>query len=189
MEEYTGGTDSNKDGDEELYSFNPTNYVDPESNIFGPHSFSFSPQYSNNLNHAYPYQVPLMSNSNYAVMSGYDLYPGPNKSASYNSMAIASLVSALLGPISFIPVSILDNSFGFYTFYFPVLWLPIVGSILAVVFGKIGFYEIKLDGKRGKGLAIAGIVLGCVELAVIILLSLLLLFLLFAISRAFSGSG
>ena len=51
-------------------------------------------------------------------------------------MAIASLVSSLLG------------------------WLCVIGPVLGLIFGFISLNQIKQSGQSGRGLAIAGIIIG-----------------------------
>ena len=41
-------------------------------------------------------------------------------------------------------------------------WLCIVGPILGLVFGFLALSQIRQTGQRGRGLAIAGIVLGAI---------------------------
>ena len=57
-------------------------------------------------------------------------------------------------------------------------WIPIFGwliLILAIIFGFIGLQRIKKDvGTKGKGMAIAGIIMGFISLAITILLLLLI---------------
>lgn len=55
-----------------------------------------------------------------------------------NRMAIASLVCSAIG------------------------WLCIIGPILGMVFGFLALSQIRQTGQRGRGLAIAGIVLGAI---------------------------
>jgi hypothetical protein len=50
-----------------------------------------------------------------------------------------------------------------------ILWLYWVGSILAVIFGHIALSQIDHSRQRGRGLAIAGLVLGYVGLALFLL--------------------
>ena len=59
-----------------------------------------------------------------------------------------------------------------------ILWIYWIGSILALVFGFVARQQIKQRGEAGDGMAIAGIVLGCVGLGT------LLLVLLLGVSRA-----
>jgi hypothetical protein len=50
-----------------------------------------------------------------------------------------------------------------------ILWLGFVGSILALIFGHVALYQIIDTEQAGKGLAIAGIVLGYIGVAVLAL--------------------
>lgn len=50
-----------------------------------------------------------------------------------------------------------------------ILWLYWVGSILAVVFGHIALHQIRQRGQGGSGMAIAGLVLGYIGIAVLAL--------------------
>lgn len=76
--------------------------------------------------------------------AGYPPQPGKT-----NGMSIASLVLGLVGvPLCF-------------------LFVP---SLLAVIFGIVGLNQIKSDpNQRGRGMAIAGIVLGAVMLVLVVL--------------------
>jgi hypothetical protein len=78
-------------------------------------------------------------------------YAAPQK-AGTNGMAVASLV---LG----------------------ILWVWWVGSILATVFGWVALRQIKDSGvaQQGKGMAVAGLVLGLVGVAVLVLIFLVAL--------------
>jgi hypothetical protein len=70
-------------------------------------------------------------------------YQQPYYNQGYNGLAIASMV---LG----------------------ILWLYWVGSILAVIFGHVALHQISRDGKQGRGMAIAGLVLGYIGLAALV---------------------
>jgi hypothetical protein len=50
-----------------------------------------------------------------------------------------------------------------------ILWLSGVGSILAVIFGHIALGQIRRTGERGRGLAIAGLVVGYVGIVTVVL--------------------
>jgi len=76
--------------------------------------------------------------------SGY-----PQQTPGTNGLAIASLVCSLLG------------------------WLCGIGPILGLVFGFIALNQIKQTGQGGRGMALAGIIIGAVAIvAGIVLLSL-----------------
>jgi hypothetical protein len=75
-------------------------------------------------------------------LTAYPGYPPPGRPT--NGMAIASLV---LG----------------------ILWLYWIGSILALVFGYVARNQIRERGEGGDGLAVAGIVLGWIGVAVLAL--------------------
>ena len=72
---------------------------------------------------------------------GYPPPPGypPPQSASNKPLAVASLVCSLFG------------------------WVCLfIGALLGVIFGFIALAQIKRTGQRGRGMAIAGIVIGAV---------------------------
>jgi hypothetical protein len=50
-----------------------------------------------------------------------------------------------------------------------IVWIFWLGSILALVFGYIALHQIKRTRESGKGMAIAGIVLGWIGVAMLIL--------------------
>ena len=49
-----------------------------------------------------------------------------------------------------------------------MVWIYWLGSILAIVLGCIALRQIRRDRRTGAGLAIAGVVLGCVGMAVLV---------------------
>jgi hypothetical protein len=51
-----------------------------------------------------------------------------------------------------------------------ILWLTWIGSILALIFGYIARSQVRRRGQGGDGLALAGIVLGWVGVATLVLL-------------------
>jgi hypothetical protein len=67
--------------------------------------------------------------------------PPPPKSAGTNWMAVASLVCSLFG------------------------WLLFIGSIFGLIFGFVALNQIKQRGQRGRGMALAGIIIGGILLA------------------------
>ena len=50
-----------------------------------------------------------------------------------------------------------------------IVWVFWIGSILALVFGYIARKQIRERGESGDGMAIAGIVLGCVGVGLLVL--------------------
>src|SRR3954471_9715404 len=92
-------------------------------------------------------QPPQPAPTVYYPPPAYVAYPAPAPARSTNGMAIASLVLGLL-------------------------WLYGVGSILAIVFGHVAMSQI--DGSNatqsGRGMALAGAILGYIGAAVTVLL-------------------
>lgn len=60
----------------------------------------------------------------------------PPKGAGVNRMAVASLVCSLFG------------------------WLCFVGPLFGLIFGFVALNQIRQTGQRGRGMALAGIILG-----------------------------
>jgi hypothetical protein len=54
-----------------------------------------------------------------------------------------------------------------------ILWIWGVGSILALIFGYVGLRQIRERDENGRGMAIAGVVLGWVGVAGMILIIVL----------------
>ena len=51
-----------------------------------------------------------------------------------------------------------------------ILWLAEIGSILAVIFGHVALSQIRKDPSiQGRGMAVAGVVLGWVGLGVLLI--------------------
>lgn len=63
-----------------------------------------------------------------------------------------------------------------------ILWLWWIGSILGVIFGHIALHQIRMSGEGGRGMAIAGLVIGYLGLLTGVLLVIIGL-------AAASGSG
>lgn len=64
-----------------------------------------------------------------------------------------------------------------------IVWIYWIGSILALVFGYIAKSQIKKRGEGGGGMATAGIILGWIGIAFMVL------FIGLGVSGAFDGSG
>jgi hypothetical protein len=65
-----------------------------------------------------------------------------------NWMAVASLVCSLFG------------------------WLCVVGPLFGLIFGFVALNQIKQTGQRGRGMALAGIVIGAILVALVIAMGL-----------------
>ncbi|MGH9414410.1 MAG: DUF4190 domain-containing protein [Terriglobales bacterium] len=63
------------------------------------------------------------------------------------------------------------NGFAIASLILGILWLYWLGSILAIVFGHVALVQIKRagDNSTGRGMAIAGLVLGYLGVAIAIL--------------------
>ncbi len=63
------------------------------------------------------------------------------------------------------------NGFAIASLVLGILWLYWVGSVLALVFGYVALGSIKRSGdtEKGKGLAIAGVVLGWIGVATLLI--------------------
>jgi len=83
-----------------------------------------------------------------APNAGYGYGGGYSAPARTNVLAIISLVASLVGF---------------------VLILPVVGSIAGVIMGHISLKQIKDRGERGRGMALAGVIIGYVTLLFVIL--------------------
>jgi hypothetical protein len=64
-----------------------------------------------------------------------------------------------------------------------ILWIYWIGSILALVFGYVAFSQIKTRDQAGRGMAMAGVVLGWIGVGTALILIVALL------AAAARGSG
>lgn len=102
------------------------------------------------VSQGYPAAPPA---SGYPAAPGYGTYPPAAKT---NTLAIVSLISAIVG----------------------FVLIPFVPSIVAVITGHMSLGQIKRTGEQGRGLGLAGTIIGWVGvglwvLAVIALLAFL----------------
>lgn len=95
-----------------------------------------------------PYYAPAYPASPYAhgLQRAPHVYPHVRRT---NPLAVASFVMGLVGVL-------------------PIL--PFIGSLLAVIFGHIALTQTSKSGDRGRGFAIAGIILGWLIIALAIVL-------------------
>lgn len=56
-----------------------------------------------------------------------------------------------------------------------ILWVWWIGSVLAVIFGHVALSQIKKTGAAGRGLAVAGLVLGYIGIAAALLVGVIVL--------------
>ncbi|OBF81133.1 hypothetical protein A5791_05635 [Mycobacterium sp. 852002-51163_SCH5372311] len=104
---------------------------------------------------------PPPGDHGYPPASGGYGYPPPapggygypqQGSAGTNSMAIASLVTSLVG------------------------WMCIIGPILGLIFGFVALGQIKQTGQDGRGMAIAGIAISGAVIGLLVLIGIAQLF-------------
>jgi hypothetical protein len=62
--------------------------------------------------------------------------------------------------------------------------VPVLGGIVAVIAGHMARSQIRRTGERGDGMATAGLILGYLHLAVVVLLALLVVLLLVGLASA-----
>ena len=72
------------------------------------------------------------------------------------------------------PVPPRNNGLAIASLVLGILWLWWLGSILALIFGYVALGQIKQRGESGKGMAVAGIVLGWVGVASGVLVGILI---------------
>lgn len=63
-----------------------------------------------------------------------------------------------------------------------IVWLYWIGSVLAVIFGHVALTQLKSSQQSGKGMAIAGLVLGYLGIATLAIIAI-------AIAAAAGPSG
>jgi hypothetical protein len=68
------------------------------------------------------------------------------------------------------------NGFAVASMVLGILWLYWIGSILAIIFGFVALSQIKERNQSGRGMAIAGLILGFIELGLLVLVILLVAF-------------
>ena len=68
------------------------------------------------------------------------------------------------------------NTFAIASLILGLTWIWFVGSVLAVIFGHVAIAQIKASGGRegGRGLAIVGLIVGYIGVAILVFVALLL---------------
>jgi Domain of unknown function (DUF4190)/Domain of unknown function (DUF1707) len=69
---------------------------------------------------------------------------------------------------TFVRTSAPTNGLAIASLVLGLLWMWWMGSVLAVVFGHIALKQIARSGQSGRGLALAGVVLGYIGLATLV---------------------
>ena len=97
---------------------------------------------------------------------GYTPYPAAPKT---NVLAIVSLISSLVG----------------------LFILPLIGSIAAVITGHISLRQLKTSGEEGRGMALAGTIIGWVGVGLILLVGipLIIFFVTVVLSAGAASTG
>jgi hypothetical protein len=88
-----------------------------------------------------PYVAPTVNAGGYPYPTQYP-YPGQYAPASTDGLAIAALVSGIAG----------------------MTFVPLLGSVLGIIFGIIALGRVRESRRGGRGLAIAGIATGAAGL-------------------------
>ena len=68
--------------------------------------------------------------------------------------------------VNYVPAT---NGFAIASLVLGILWIYWIGSILALIFGYVAKRQIRERGESGGGMATAGIVLGWIGIAVLVL--------------------
>ena len=150
------------------YDTTPYPPVAPSSEVpayapptYAPPAYGAAPAYGATPEGAYGgYPVQTTPGAPPVAPYGYGAYP----TRKTNGLAVASLVLSIVG----------------------FLWiLPLVGSVAGAIMGHIALGQIKRTGEGGRGMALAGVIIGWAGVA-LLLLGVLFLFFVVAVS---SGSS
>jgi hypothetical protein len=138
--------------------YGPPGYPDPPP--YGVPSYPPPPQYGP----AYP--PPGYSGGGYGGPPGYSRPYDPyqlyrDRSQETNGLAIASLITSIVGGLLGIPLS----------FALIGILFPIAGAVL----GAVALSQIKRTNQQGRGLAIAGIAVGATAAVLLVLLVILVM--------------
>lgn len=122
----------------------------PTPPVYAPPSYPGSPYASYppaaNQSAQYPaagYPVQTTPGAPPVMPYGYGGY-APRKT---NGLAVASMILSILG----------------------IIWvLPFIGSLIGVIMGHISLGQVKRTGEGGRGMALAGVIVGYVGIAIIV---------------------
>lgn len=116
--------------------------------------YSYPPPYGGPVGYGGP---PAYFGGAYDPYQAYPAGPGQPNPYQTNGMAIASLVTSIVGVFLGIPLAI---------FCFLGLLIPVAGAVLGVV----SLNQIKRTHQQGRGLAIAGIAVGSATAGLVLLI-------------------
>lgn len=130
----------------------PSAYPPPPAAPAQPAPYGQPPQYAQPQ---YP-QTPPYAQPQYppAAYGAYGAYPVPKKT---NVLAVISMIASIVG----------------------FIWiLPFVGALAGVITGHIALKQIAQSGENGRGMALAGVIVGYVALAFVVIGVILFVFFL-----------
>jgi hypothetical protein len=146
-------SDTNPDGTTPAPPSAPPAYGAPGSYPASAPSYDAAPPAYSPAPPAYGAAPAYGSAPAYGTAPVYGAPSGGYGAVKTNTLAIVSLVSSLVG----------------------LLIIPLLGSIAGVVTGHMSLGQIKRTGEQGRGLALAGTIMGYVGLAFVLLGIILLL--------------
>jgi hypothetical protein len=117
-------------------------------------SYGYPPPYGGPVGYGGP---PAYFGGAYDPYQPYPFGPGQPDPYQTNGLAVASLVTSIVGVFLGIPLAI---------FCFLGLLIPIAGAVL----GAVSLNQIKRTHQQGRGLAIAGIAVGSATAGLLVLI-------------------
>ncbi len=94
------------------------------------------------------------------------VYPGPYAAPKTNALSLVSLISALVG----------------------LFIVPVIGSIVAVVTGHISLHQLKTSGETGRGMALAGVIIGWISVGLMVIGIVILIWFLAVLAASGAAS-
>jgi hypothetical protein len=116
----------------------------------------------------HPQQQPVGAQPTSAPPVGFAAPPPPPPPAPYGQHPQGA-------PIYYAPVAMVrNNGLAIASLVLGILWIYWIGSVLAVIFGHVALGQISRSNgsQQGRGMAIAGLVLGWIGVGILLLLLL-----------------
>lgn len=136
----------------------------PPAQQYAPPAVAATPPAAAPPAYAPPAAPPAQAATPAYAPPGYTPYPAAPKT---NVLAIVSLVSSVVG----------------------LFILPLIGSVAAVITGHISLRQLKTSGEGGRGMALAGTIIGWVGVGLILLVGIpLIIFLVTVVLSAGAAS-